>query len=120
MPILKFWKKNSGIVLDKLRMEDITEDNRTTFIDKASFMNDKYKISEGVFIAINDLFFKMARIFNTDKKPINAMLIRVGNDSIIIVPSRSYVFWDGKSIEPEKYMVSGNEDNIRQQLTVSA
>lgn len=114
MPILKFWKKKGKITLDKLRMENITHDNRTALINKQSFIQDQYKIAENVFIAVNNTFFKMAKIFNKDPKPISAMLIEEGKNAIIIVPERSYVFWNGCSVEPEKYSVLYNDEQAQQ------
>jgi hypothetical protein len=116
MPILKFWKKEENIVLDKLRMEDITEDQRTSLVNKSSFMNHKYRIDDNVYMALNDMFFKMSKLFNRTQIPINAMLIRNNNAKIIIVPSRSYVFWNGKSVEPEKYNILQTEQSIQEKL----
>lgn len=113
MPILKFWEKNGKIILDKLRMENITHDKRTALINKASFTQEQYKIGEGVYIAVNDTFFKMAKIFNKETRPISAMLIEDKNNSIVIVPERSYVFWNGCSIEPEKYSVIYSDEQAQ-------
>ena len=65
MPILKFSKKGDEVVLEKLRMEDITEDKRTSFLDRAAFMSPKYRVADGVYMAKNDLFFKMAKMLES-------------------------------------------------------
>ena len=116
MPILKFWNKDGQIVLDKLRMEDISQDKRTALINKQSFIQDKYKIDNGVYLALNDIFFKMSKMFNKSAIPINAMLINDGETHIIIVPSRSYVFWNGKSVEPSVYELLQSENDIQSKL----
>lgn len=113
MPILKFTKKESDVLLDKLRMEDITEDRRTALMDKSAFLRPKYKIDENVYMATNDVFFRMAKIFNgVFNKSIDAMLIREGENTIIIVPSKSYVFWNGKCVQPEQYTILQSEESI--------
>jgi hypothetical protein len=47
------------------------------------------------------------------------MLIREDDARIIIVPNRSYVFWNGRSVEPEKYHVMQTEENLRLQDQIS-
>lgn len=116
MPILKFWKRDGNIVLDKLRLEDISSDKRTELINKKSFLQDRFKIDEGVYMALNDMFFKMSKIFNKSLTPISAMLITDSNIKIIIVPSRSYVFWNGKSVEPAEYSILQSETEVEKQL----
>jgi len=117
MPILKFSVNDSGIVLDGLRVEDITNDKRTGMLNKKSFLRDEYKIDSNVYLALNDMFFKMANIFNKSSTPISAMTIRDENNYIIIVPSRSYVFWKGKSVEPAEYKILQNEFDIMKLLS---
>lgn len=107
MPILKFWKDDTGIRLDGFRLEDITDDHRTKLINKESFLVHKYRIAEDLYMAVNDLFFKLSKMIDKSKD-IHAMLIRKDNVHIIIVPKRSYVFWQGKSVEPNEYdMIPG-------------
>ena len=115
MPILKFRKKSGEVLLEKLRIEDITEDKRTAFLDRAAFMSDRYKIAEGVYIAKNDLFFKMAKMLNTTRTRIDAMMIKDNASRILIVPCKSYVFWNGRSVEPERYTVMETPENTRLQ-----
>lgn len=107
MPVLKFWKKEE-IVLDTYRMENITKDDRTSKLNMASFMLDKYIIDKDVFMVINDFFFSMAKILNKGPE-IHAMLIEKDGKNIIVIPSKSYVFWNGKSIEPLKYELKQEE-----------
>ena len=120
MPILKFTTNDGKIVLDSSVsiLEDITHDKRTSMIDKKSFMKDKYKIDQGVYLALNDMFFKMAKIFNKNK-PIGAMLIADEGNHIIIVPSRSYVFWQGRSVDPIEYNILHGEMDIMKLLKVA-
>jgi len=119
MPILKFRKNGENVLLEKLRMEDITKDNRTALLDRSAFMCPKYKIDDNVYIAKNDLFFKMSKLLNTTRNIIDAMLIREDDSCIIIVPGRSYVFWNGRSVEPEKYHVMQTEENLQLQEQIS-
>jgi hypothetical protein len=108
MPILKFWMKDGIITLDNLRLEDISNDHRTKNLQKESFMLDKYKIDSNVFMVINDFFFSMAKILNKGVE-IFAMMVSENDKKIIIIPSKSYVFWNGRSIEPLKYEINREE-----------
>lgn len=108
MPILKFWTKDETIILDNLTLIDITSDPRTKNLRKESFILDNYKIDENVFMVINDFFFSMAKILNKGPE-IHAMLVRDKDNKIIIIPSKSYIFWNGKSIEPNKYEINKEE-----------
>src|SRR3989344_6705256 len=107
MPILKFKKFSGEVTLENLRLEDITNDKRTKLVDKKSFMQDKFKVDENIYMAVNDLFFKLSKIFNKSSTPISAMMIKEQNRVIIIVPSCSYVFWNGRSVEPNEYIILG-------------
>lgn len=113
MPILKFWEKDDNIILDNFIIEDISNDKRTSLIDKNSFLRKEFKIKDNIYIAINDSFFKLARIFKTKKYDINAILIRNEKDKIIIIPSKNYIFFNGKSIEPEEYILSYTDIDIQ-------
>ncbi len=112
MPILQFTYSNNTVNLSKGRMEDITNDTRTSLIDKDSFYQKQYQIDENIYIALNDLFFKLSKLFNKNKPEINAMLIRDNDKNIIIVPSRSYIFWNGCSVDPAPYKVLNVVDKI--------
>jgi hypothetical protein len=101
-------------------MEDITEDRRTALLDKTIFINDRYKIGEHVYMARNDVFFRMAKIFNTFKTRIDAMLIREGENSIVIVPTKSYVFWNGKCVQPEPFNILQSDESIQRLATAHA
>lgn len=117
MPILKFSVGVDSILLDGFHIEDITSDKRTSLLNKKSFIRDEYRIDSNVYIALNDMFFKMAKIFNKGIH-INAMLIRDEENYIIIVPSRSYVFWKGKSVDPVEYKIFQNEIDIVKLLKI--
>lgn len=117
MPVLKFTNKNGSVHLDNYRLEDITHDKRTVMINKESLMKEMYcvekKANSSVYIAVNDMFFRLSKLFNKEKIPISAMMIRCTNNVptiIVIVPSKSYVFWNGYSIEPEEWNPLGNQN----------
>ena len=119
MPILKFNLTDQGINLEGFCIEDITADKRTFLLNKKAFISNEYKIDTNVYLVLNDMFFKMAKFFDKSKT-INAMLIREESNYIIIVPSRSYVFWKGRSVEPVEYKILQNEADIINLLKVSA
>ena len=123
MPILKFGRSYDAIVLEKLLMVDITKDQRTSLLNRSDFICQKYKIDTNVYIAKNDLFFKMAKILNTSRIRIDAMIIHEGKDNIVIVPTRSYVFWNGRSrIDVPSgrwYTHSGRVASISSQISVA-
>lgn len=103
MPILKFTFNENKIQSEKFQIEDITEDKRTQLLDKKSFLKKEYNIENNIYMVVNDMFFKVSKyINNTD---VDCMLIKDGENHIIIVPSKSYVFWNGKSVEPSEYKV---------------
>lgn len=114
MPILKFTQKNNTVVLDKLRMEDISNDSRTALF-RDTLLSPNFKIDEGIYMARNDLFFKMAKLFNTSRQIIDAMLVRHNNCFIVIVPSKSYIFWNGRCVSPETYTILQTDENKRVQ-----
>lgn len=119
MPILKFTITDKDeIVLEKFRIEDISNDSRTHLLDKKTFLKPEYKIDENIYLVLNDMFFKMSKFFNKSNIPIDAMLIKYENKSIIIVPSRSYIFWKGRSVEPLEYKIIDNEINIMKLLSL--
>jgi len=118
MPILKFSVNEDKIILDGFRMEDITNDKRTTMLNKKSFLKDEYKIDSNVYLALNDMFFKLSKFFDKSNTPISAMMIKEEDKHIIIVPSRSYVFWKGKSVEPVEYKILHNEIDIMKILRI--
>ena len=106
MTIFKFWKKNNKVVLDNLIIEDITEDKRSVFIPKSSFLNDIYKIDNLVYMCVNDMFFKLGKMFS--KKKYDCILFTYDGKSVYVLPSTSYVFWEGKSVTPKPYVISKN------------
>jgi hypothetical protein len=120
MPILKFSITENRITLDGFRMEDITHDKRTSMINKRGFLKEEYKIDDNVYLALNDMFFKMAKFFDKSETTINAMMIKEENNYIIIVPSRSYVFWKGRSVEPAEYKIMQSEVDIMKLLKAVA
>jgi len=120
MPILKFSENEDGIFLDTFRLEDISQDNRTKMLSIESFIREEYKIDNKVYLVLNDMFFKMSKFFDKSKTPISAMLIKHEGNSIIIVPSRSYVFWKGKSVDPVEYKIRHSEFDIMKLLKVMA
>lgn len=116
MTILKFTFTEPKLSLEKFRLEDITYDKRTEMLDKKSFLKAEYNIDKNVYMVVNDMFFKMSKFFNKTQTPIDSMLITYEKNYIIIIPSRSYVFWNGKSIDPVDYKILDNEINIMKLL----
>ena len=112
MPILKFFYNENGVILSGLRMEDITDDKRASMLDRKSFLKQEYKIDKNIYLILNDLAFKIAKLFDESKTPLNAILLREDGNYIIVVPSRSYVFWQGKSVDPVEYKVLQDEFSI--------
>lgn len=108
MPILKFWKKGDDVILDNFRLEDISTDTRCKYIDKTIFTSQKYKVDSNTYMVSNDVFFKLSKFLNKTTVPINSMLLKDKNINIIFVPKKSYVFFDGKSINPKEWEISHN------------
>lgn len=116
MPILKLWKQEEKITLDDLCLKDITDDTKTSWINKDSFIQEQFRIDDEVYMVQNDLFFQASKLFTTET--IHAMWIKHGKNHIIVIPSRSYVFWNGRSVDVEKYDVRGGLDLIRTLIKV--
>ena len=112
MPILKFKSSSPGVItLDKLRMENITNDKRTSMLNRSQFLCNKYRIAENIYMARNDLFFNLAKTLDTSRKPMDAMMVCEKGYSIVFVPKKSYVFLNGRSVQPENYEVIQNSEN---------
>ena len=109
--VFKFYYDNmsSTIKLDNLIIEDITNDKRCIFIPKKSFIDKKYKIDNNVYMIVNDSFYTLGR--KLSKKKFDCILIRDKNINIFIIPSKSYVFWNNKSIEPLPYDIISPTDH---------
>ena len=109
--IFKFYydKQNSIVKLENLTIEDITNDKRSIFIPKKSFLDKKYKIDHNVYMVINDSFYTLGR--KLSKKKFDCILIRDKNINIFIIPSKSYVFWNNVSIEPLDFDIISNNDH---------
>ena len=121
MPILKFKSDSNGNVsLDKLRIQNITDDKRTALLNRSQFLCDKYKVADNFYMARNDLFFSLAKTLDTSRKPMDAMLVKENGYSIVFVPTKSYVFVNGRSIQPENYEVIQNRENIEIQRKLLA
>jgi len=103
MVILKFWNEGE-IRLDDYVLVNITEDKRTSLLNKNSFLEDKYRIDKDVYMVKNDLFFTMSKIL-APKEKIDSMILYHSNSSILIIPTKSHAFWNGKPVEPEKYKI---------------
>lgn len=103
MAIFKFWlSTDKKVTLDKLIIEDITTDSRSKFIPVDGLISDKYKVADGYFMVVNDMFYKLGKMLSTKKYDCLQLVTPIG-DTIFILPSRGYVFWNGKSIEPSKH-----------------
>jgi hypothetical protein len=109
--ILKFVKKENEINLDsdKAELLDISFDKRTKMLNKNEMCNDVYKIDKDVYILKKDFFIKMAKKQN--RASIEALLIKHDEKNIIIVGDRSYVFYNGYSINVKDYDLIVNEED---------
>ena len=101
--------KSSIVKLENLTIEDITNDKRSIFIPKKSFIDKKYKIDNDIYMVINDSFYTLGR--KLSKKNFDCILIRHKNVKIFIIPSKSYVFWNNQSIEPIHYDIISSKDH---------
>lgn len=96
--ILKFSDlKCQGIV-------DITDDPRTKLIPLGLMIRPQYRIAPGIFMVRNGLMLRMARI--RGNREIQALYIRKGDSQVIVIDEKSYVFWEGRSIEPQRLGLS--------------
>jgi len=120
MPVLQLWKKEGVVTLFKGHLKEITDDPRTKMMPKDTFLSAKYKVEDGVFITHSSLIMNLA---TKDDKEISALYCKHKGCHIIIVPPKSYVFYNGKSFEPESYNIIGgntlSEDEIMKQASLT-
>jgi hypothetical protein len=105
MKILKFWKTKAGKIIlgtDGARMVDMSDDPRSGLIPKALFASDEYKVDDGVHFVRQGFFIKLANIKGLTTS-IEALYCTYEGKHIIIVNSRTYVFFNGKPVEPTEY-----------------
>ena len=109
--IFKFYYDHttSIVKLENLTIEDITNDKRSIFIPKKSFIDKRFKIDNDVYMVVNDSFYTLGR--KLSKKKFDCILIRDKNINIFILPSKSYVFWNNKSIEPSSFDIISSKDH---------
>jgi hypothetical protein len=105
MPILKLSLFQNGIASPGFNIVNISKDNRLSLLNKNSFVDEKYKIDSGVYLVHNDLFFKMAKMIDKNSQSISGMYFEYNGNYIIIVPSKSYVFWQGRSVRANEYNI---------------
>lgn len=107
--ILKFGSKDGTVVLnsDKAEMIDITNDLRTKLLNKNDFLKHEYKADDNVYFVQQPFFIRMAQMKN--RPSIEALYINYKDNHIIIVNKKSYVFYNGKSIDPGSYDINISE-----------
>ena len=116
MPVLNFTYDEKTVVLEKLILKDATGDSRLSLLKLEDFAIPKFQIHENVFMIINDTAFNMAKFFDKEAKKYSAIMARYNEKILIVIPSRSYVFWNGKSIEPNNYESCTSESEIKKYL----
>lgn len=108
--ILKFSDlKCPGIV-------DITNDPRTKLIPIGMMIRPQYRIAPGIFMVRNGLMLRMARLRGS--REIQALYIRKGDSQVIVIDEKAYVFWEGRSIEPQRLGLSLSQREAEEQVEV--
>ncbi len=124
MPILKFWNKSGKISLtdsgiDKIgEFVNITHNPNAKLMPKDSFLSSSYRIANtNVFITKSDLILNLA-IKNHPHPHIAALYCEYKNCHIIIVPKKSYCFYEGNSVEPTEFSVFNypSQSEIQKQI----
>lgn len=100
MPILKLKLVDGRVLLEKGELVDITHDKRTKMLPKDSFVKNEFKVADKVYIAENSLIMGKAIKENPS---ITALYCAHNDYHIVIVAPRSYVFFDGRSVEVGKF-----------------
>lgn len=121
--ILQFQTDPDGnIKLKRYQMVDISNDMRTTMLNRNTLTSDLYKIkatalSGKIFFIKQDFFIYMATII--DKPDAKSLYIRYSKvEQVIIVGEKDHVFLDGQQIYPKKYNLPISERIIRATLGV--
>ena len=100
MHIIQLWKQMDGISITEGVLKEITHDHRTKLMPKKMFINDRYKIDNDVFITYSSMIMQIA---NKVDNNIDALYYKHDKYHIVIVPSKSYIFYNGKPIEPNEF-----------------
>jgi hypothetical protein len=107
MPIVKIWKQGEKIIVDNgLLMKDITNDKRTKLLNIDSMKEKEFGVDACVYILNCPTFTNMAQKLN--KQHISLFIIRDECDIILIVNPKDYIFYDGRSVDPEEYNLLKN------------
>lgn len=102
MPVLQFWNKNDSITLLKGVLKNITDEPRAKIMPRDSFISSTYQIEKGLFIAKSSMIMKLVSL---QDKSIDALYFYYKDSHVIIVPSKTYIFYNGKSVEPATFSV---------------
>jgi hypothetical protein len=100
MPILKFFIKDNKVLLEKGDLVEITHDKRTSMLPKDAFIKNEFKVADGIYIAENSFIMDKAI---KEKPTVGALYCYHNECHIIIVAPRSYVFFNGKSVDIAKF-----------------
>lgn len=92
------------------KMVDITTDPRSQLIPKDLFLDNRFNIGNDVYLLRNSLMIKLAKL--KGESSIESLYILHKNKHIIIVDDKAYVFWEGRSVEPEKFNFLYSENEI--------
>jgi hypothetical protein len=115
MPVLQFSKSDTEVILKKGVLKNITLEPRTKIMPKDTFLCKKYQIDTDVFITQSALIMRLA---TKEEKDIDALYCKHKGCHIIIVPPKTYLFYNDKSVEPVNYTIGGKsmtDDEIMRQ-----
>lgn len=102
MPVLQIWKKKGEVTMLKGYLKPIDDDPRTRLMPKNAFIDNQYLIGKNVYMTKSDIIIKMAR---DDDATVDALYCTHDGKDIVIMPKKSYVFFNGRSVEPKEFSV---------------
>jgi hypothetical protein len=114
--IYKYWKEKNNIVnLEKYEMVDISNDLRTKMLNKEILTSKLYKIEKNLFFVRQEFFIYMGNL--CDQPNAKSLYIKYEDGKeVVITDDTSHIFYNGKSIEPEKYKLPISKDMIKKMI----
>jgi len=111
--IYKFSKeKNKIVILETYEIVDISNDMRTKMLNKEILTSKLYKIDKNLYFVRQEFFIYMANLI--DKPNAKSLYIKYEDGKeVVITDDSSHIFYNGKSIEPEKYKLPISKDTIK-------
>lgn len=103
--------KSCGDNVKCVGLVNITDDPRTSLIPKDAMIQPKFKVDDQAYIVKNDLMLKLAR--KRGSQDIDALYFKHKDNDVVIIGNKTYVFWNGRSVEPESFSLLFSQKEMK-------